>query len=115
MMQPVLEQVPVVTTPHRQGVLPALQSLLYVLIISLGLVTFTVQPIRIPSGSMEPTLLVGDFLLLDKQAVANDPFFMPPSAIRRGDVVVFHDPVDDPTVHLVKRATGFIGARASFT
>ena len=95
---------------HPVGVLPALQSLLYVLVIALFLMTFTVQPIRIPSGSMEPTLLVGDFLLLDKQAVAGDAGgVLPPSSIEHGDVVVFHDPVDDPSVHLVKRVIGLPG------
>ena len=88
-----------------------LQSLIYVLIISLGIITFTAQPIRIPSGSMEPTLLIGDFLILDKQDVAPDPFFMPPSGIARGDMIVFHDPVDDPSVHLVKRVIGIPGDR----
>ena len=42
--------------PAPAGLLPAVQSLLYVLIVALFLITFTVQPIRIPSGSMEPTL-----------------------------------------------------------
>ncbi len=97
---------------HTVGVLPAVQSLLYVLVFALFLMTFTVQPIRIPSASMEPTLLVGDFLLLDKQAVASDAFgLMPPAGVERGDVVVFHDPVDDPSVHLVKRVIGLPGDR----
>ncbi len=94
------------------GILPAVQSLLYVMIVALFLTTFTVQPIRIPSGSMEPTLLVGDFLLLDRQAVSSDNLLlMPPTGIRRGDVVVFHDPVDDPSIHLVKRVIGLPGDR----
>ena len=98
--------------PHPHiGFLPVLQSLIYVLIISLGIITFTAQPIRIPSGSMEPTLLIGDFLILDKQAVTPDPFFMPPAGIGRGDIIVFHDPVDDPSVHLVKRVIGIPGDR----
>lgn len=99
--------------PHAAGVLPAVQSLLSMTIVALFLTTFTVQPIRIPSGSMEPTLLVGDFLLLDRQAVSGDNVLlpMPPATVRRGDIVVFHDPVDDPSVHLVKRVIGLPGDR----
>jgi signal peptidase I len=97
---------------HHVGVLPTIQSALYVLVIALFFMTFTVQPIRIPSSSMEPTLLVGDFLLLDRQATSGDDvFWMPPTGVRRGDVVVFHDPVDDPSVHLVKRVIGLPGDR----
>jgi signal peptidase I len=97
---------------HPVGVLPAIQSLLNVLIVALFLTTFTVQPIRIPSSSMEPTLLVGDFLLLDRQIASGDDLpFLPPTGIERGDVAVFHDPVDDPSVHLVKRVIGLPGDR----
>jgi signal peptidase I len=93
------------------GVLPAMQSLLYILVVALFLMTFTVQPFRIPSESMEPTLLVGDFLLVDKQAVGGEAGWMLPTAeIRRRDVVVFHYPVD-PKVHLVKRVIGMPGDR----
>ncbi len=94
------------------GTLPALQSLLYLLIVALFLMTFTVQPIRIPSASMEPTLLVGDFLLLDRQSVAPEHLpFLPPTGVHRGDLIVFHDPIDDPAVHLVKRVIGLPGDR----
>ncbi len=97
---------------HPVGVLPALQSLIYVLVISLFIMTFTLQPIRIPSSSMEPTLLVGDFLLMDKGSGGTKAAWpMPPSTIQRGDVVVFHDPVEDPSVHLVKRVVGLPGDR----
>jgi len=95
------------------GVLPATQSLVYVLVVSLFAITFTVQPIRIPSGSMEPTLLIGDFLLMNKVSVAKNSGWspLPQTAIHRGDIVVFHDPVDDPSVHLVKRVVGLPGER----
>jgi signal peptidase I len=98
--------------PLPVGILPAIQSLLYVLVVALFLIAFTVQPIRIPSASMEPTLLVGDFLLLDKQAVADDHgALLPPARIEHEDVIVFHDPVDDPSIHLVKRVIGLPGDR----
>lgn len=114
MSSPALEPAsvaPAAVVHHHHGPLHTLQSLLYVLIVSLGLITFTVQPIRIPSGSMEPTLLVGDFLLLDKQAIAHDPAILPPGSIQHGDIIVFHDPVDDPSVHLIKRVIGLPGDR----
>ena len=47
--------------------LNALQSLMYIIIAAIYIITFIVQPFRIPSESMEPTLLVGDFLLVTKQ------------------------------------------------
>jgi len=97
---------------HEMGVLPVLQSLLYVLVLAIFCTAFTVQPIRIPSPSMEPTLLVGDFLLLDRQmASGDDDFLMPPAKVQRGEIVVFHDPVDDSSIHLVKRVIGLPGDR----
>ena len=58
---------------HRHDRCRRLQSLLYVMVIALFIITFMVQPFRIPSESMEPTLLVGDFLLVDKQAGVESP------------------------------------------
>jgi signal peptidase I len=94
----------------RPSVFTALQSLLHLIVIAIFIITFCVQPFRIPSESMESTLLVGDFLLVDKQAVAPDGAgaLLPAAAIHRGDVIVFHDPVD-ATLHLVKRVIGLPG------
>jgi signal peptidase I, bacterial type len=92
---------------HRPGVLTAVQSLLTIIVVAVFIVTFSVQPFRIPSGSMEPTLLIGDFLLVDKQAAGGD-LFLPSASIHRGDVIVFHFPVD-PAIHLVKRVVGIPG------
>lgn len=96
--------------PGRPGLLPAVQSLLTIIVIAVFIVAFTVQPFRIPSGSMEPTLMVGDFLLVDKQVAADSTgsFLLPSPGIHRGDVVVFHFPLD-PTTHLVKRIVGIPG------
>ena len=97
---------------HKIGVLPAFQSLLHLIVIAIFIITFCAQPFRIPSESMESTLLVGDFLLVNKQAGSpNAEEFtgpLPPAVIHRGDIIVFHDPVD-ATLHLVKRVIGLPG------
>jgi len=96
----------------KAGVIPALQSLFQLIVIAIFIITFCVQPFRIPSESMESTLLVGDFLLVDKQVASsstdNSASLLPSVAIRRGDIIVFHDPVDS-TLHLVKRVIGLPG------
>jgi len=91
----------------------SLQSLLGTVVIAVFVITFVVQAFQIPSQSMENTLLVGDYLLVNKLcygggAVAN--FLMPYQKIHRGDIVVFHYPVD-PTQHFVKRVIGVPGDR----
>ena len=97
---------------HNPGVLPALQSLLNLIVIAIFIITFCVQPFRIPSESMESTLLVGDFLLVNKQTGPPNPdgssLLYPSTAIHRGDIVVFHDPVDS-SLHLIKRVIGLPG------
>jgi signal peptidase I len=108
------------------GLLQSAQSLLYIVVVALFIVTFCAQPFRIPSESMEPTLQVGDFLLVDKQVTpdlrqslvgSTQPvrafgkwLFAPNNVIHRGDLIVFHYPVD-PTLHLVKRVIGLPGDR----
>ena len=99
------------TTHHHHSLLHAFQSLLYILVVALFIMTFTAQPFRIPSASMEPTLLVGDFLLVNKDvSTGRFPALAPANLIRRGDLIVFHYPVD-PALHLVKRVIGLPGDR----
>jgi signal peptidase I len=91
------------------GLLQACQSLVNIIIVALFIITFTVQPFRIPSASMEPTLLIGDFLLVTKQVgPETSPHIYPSSMIHRGDLIVFHYPVD-ASLHLVKRVIGLPG------
>jgi signal peptidase I len=88
-----------------------LQSLLSIIVIVLFVITFIVQAFQIPSPSMERTLLVGDYLLVDKIHFGQSRAFhwlLPYSDIKRGDIVVFHYPVD-PTQHFVKRVIGIPG------
>ncbi|MEI9978183.1 MAG: signal peptidase I [Edaphobacter sp.] len=100
---------PVRPQHHKPGLLTPFQSLLYLIIVAIFIITFCVQPFRIPSESMESTLLVGDFLLVDKQSASpntdGSPGLEPAAAVHRGDIIVFHDPVDS-TLHLIKRVIG---------
>jgi signal peptidase I len=59
--------------------------------------TFVVQAFQIPTGSMEPTLLIGDFLLVNKMAYAEpyfgwEKFVLPRKKIERHDIIVFKYP-----------------------
>ncbi len=94
------------------GTLAAIQSLAYIITVAVFTVTFSLQPFRIPSASMEPTLLVGDFLLVNKGEPELPTWLspFPTHPILRGDVVVFYYPVD-PSLHLVKRVIGLPGDR----
>jgi signal peptidase I len=75
--------------------------------------TFLVEAFKIPTGSMENTLLIGDFLLVNKLVYGAEipmmqqrlPSFSDP---RRGDVIVFFPP-HEPTKNYVKRAVGVPG------
>ncbi|HUC30863.1 MAG TPA: signal peptidase I [Candidatus Acidoferrum sp.] len=103
---------PIVST-LGSDVIGSLQSLLGTIVIAVFVITFIVQAFQIPSQSMENTLLVGDYLLVNKlcyggSAMGN--FLMPYQKIHRGDIVVFHYPVD-PTQHFVKRVIGVPGDR----
>ncbi len=95
----------------------AAASLLRTIVVALFLLTFLLQPFLIPSESMEHTLLVGDFLLVNKQIYAPAGALgnllhrlLPYRDVDRGDVVVFHFP-HDPKRFLVKRVVGVPGDR----
>src|SRR5271155_2617655 len=95
------------------GVSGSLQSLLGTVGIAGFVITFIVQAFQIPSPSMENTLLVGDYLLVNKLCYGGGSlgdYFMPYHKVRRGDIVVFHYPVD-PAQHFVKRVIGVPGDR----
>lgn len=89
------------------------RSLFPVLLIVLLFRSFLFEPFKIPSGSMIPTLLIGDFILVNKFAyglrlpVLNSKF-MDVGEPKRGDVVVFRYPVD-PKINFIKRLVGMPG------
>ncbi len=91
----------------------SLQSLTGTVVIAIFVITFIVQAFQIPSESMQNTLLVGDYLLVNKLCYGGPGFgdhVMPYQSIQRGDVIVFHYPVD-PQQHFVKRVIGVPGDR----
>jgi signal peptidase I len=101
---------PVVTTLGAD-VIGSLQSLLGTVVIAVFVITFIVQAFQIPSGSMENTLLIGDYLLVNKLCYGGSgpgDHLMPYQKVKRGDIIVFHYPVD-PTQHFVKRVIGLPG------
>lgn len=106
--------------PERPSAPPAkssileVQSLLSITVIVLFAITFVVQAFRVPSESMENTLLAGDFLLADKvhfgEAGSWWNKILPYESIHRGDIIVFRYPVE-PNIYFVKRVIGLPGDR----
>jgi len=89
-----------------------------VILIVFLLRSFLVEPFKIPSGSMIPTLLIGDFILVNKYTygiripVINTKVIEIGSP-QRGDVMVFRFP-DDPSLDYIKRVVGIPGDRVEY-
>jgi signal peptidase I len=95
------------------------KSFFPVLAIVLVLRSFLVEPFQIPSGSMKPTLEVGDFILVNKFAYGIRLPVLDTKVIEvdnplRGDVMVFRYP-SDPTINYIKRVVGLPGDRIQYT
>ena len=89
------------------------ESIVVAVVLALFIRTFVVQAFKIPTGSMEPNLLVGDHLLVNKfvfapNASALERALLPMRPIARGDVVVFKFP-EDPERDFIKRIIGLPG------
>jgi len=90
-----------------------LESIVVAVILALFIRTFAVQAFKIPTGSMEPNLLIGDHLLVNKVVYSGsfgplEDTLLGKRAIERGHVVVFKFP-EDPTRDFIKRVIGLPG------
>jgi signal peptidase I len=105
--------------PKSSGLLENLKTIVYAGLIAIAVRTFAFEPFNIPSGSMIPTLLVGDYLFVSKYSYGYSRFsfpFSPPlfsgrvfsSLPTRGDIVVFKLPRDNSTDY-IKRVIGLPG------
>lgn len=94
------------------------RSFFPIVLIVLLLRSFLVEPFRIPSGSMMPTLLVGDFILVNKftygiRLPVINTKIVAMGQPARGDIVVFRYP-KDPTMDYIKRIVGLPGDRIGY-
>ena len=89
------------------------ESLVIAVVLALFIRTFVVQAFKIPTGSMEPNLLIGDHLLVNKlvfgpYASGVEGTLLPMKDIGRGNVIVFKYP-EDPERDFIKRVIGLPG------
>jgi len=94
------------------------QSFFPVLLFVLIIRSFVFEPFRIPSGSMEPTLLQGDFIFVKKYSYGlrlpvTETKIVETGAPKRGDVVVFRLP-SDPSINYIKRVIGLPGDEVTY-
>src|SRR5581483_9173349 len=104
-------------TAKKSSTRDTFESLIVTVILAIFGTTFVLQALKIPTGSMESTLLIGDHLLVNKFAFAPHSTLLsrllPYREIRRGDIVVFKFPSPDDQnehgEHFVKRVIGVPG------
>src|SRR4026209_403618 len=98
-------------TPFKKStVREYFESVIIAVILALFIRTFVVQAFKIPTGSMETNLLIGDHLLVNKCVVgptasALERTLLPVRPFKRGDVVVFKYP-EEPSRDFIKRVIG---------
>ena len=100
-----------VTHDPDAGWMGTIQSLVATVVIAVFVITFIVQAFQIPSESMQNTLLIGDYLLVDKEHYGPGghwSWLIPYQKIKHGDIIVFRYPLN-PNQHFVKRVIGVPG------
>ncbi len=90
-----------------------IEAIVVAILLALFIRSFVVQAFKIPSGSMLPTLKIGDYLLVNKfiygiKNPLNGKTLIPVSTPERGDIVVFRYP-KDPSIDYIKRVVGIPG------
>ncbi len=107
------------STKKPSGVLETIRTVIYAVLIAMVVRTFAYEPFNIPSKSMVPTLLVGDYLFVSKFSYGYSRFSLPlgldlfngriwSTPPERGDVIVFKLPRDNETDY-IKRLVGLPG------
>src|SRR3989337_351961 len=101
------------TTFHKSAIREYFESIVIAVILALFVRTWVVQAFKIPTGSMENNLLIGDHLLVNKFVFGPtlgrvEKAILPTRGIRRGDVVVFTYPAE-PDRDFIKRVVGLPG------
>ena len=88
------------------------ETIAIAVVLALFIRTWVVQAFKIPTGSMENNLLIGDHLLVNKfvfnPLLTGDEFLTPTGEVQRGDILVFKFP-EDPERDFIKRVIGLPG------
>lgn len=97
----------------KSGLRENIEAIAVAVVLALFIRTFVVQAFKIPSGSMKPTLLIGDHILVNKfiygiKIPFRDKPVIPIAKPKRGDIVVFKFP-EDPSKDFIKRVIGVEG------
>jgi len=98
---------------NKSALRETVEAVVIALLLAMFIRTFVVQAFKIPSGSMIPTLLIGDHLLVNKFIYGiKNPFtgetWIPINEPQRGDIIVFKFP-KDPSQDFIKRVVGIEG------
>jgi len=112
-----------VSITRKQKIIKETKSILLILVLVFTFRSVFFEPFRIPSGSMIPTLMIGDFILVNKFTYGfkvpfsdfslgsinlNPIYLFGREKVKRGDVIVFKYP-KDPTINYIKRVVGLPG------